>query len=32
MMHRIKVKVEAQHKAKKEALILEGEFPFLLFI
>ena len=30
MMYRIEVKVEVQHKAKKEALITEGEEPFPL--
>ena len=29
-MNRIEVKVEVQHKAKEEASIIEGEFPFLL--
>ena len=32
MMHRIEVKVEVQYKAKEEALIRKGEFPFLLLI
>ena len=31
-INQIEVKVEVQHKAKEEASIIEGEFPFLLFI
>ena len=31
-MNRIEVNVEVEHQAKEEASIIEGEFPFLLFI
>ena len=31
-MNPIEVKVEVQHKAKEEASIIKGEFPFLLLI